>query len=69
MSQKRTSHWWETVAIFAAIVSLWPRILGWPHPFWSVLLYVMLALMLLVGVLRLRRLWRLKRGSDGDENP
>ena len=45
----------ETVAIFLAILSLWPRILGWPHIAWKVFMYVMLAAMVWVFVRRVCR--------------
>ncbi|MFP4056919.1 MAG: hypothetical protein ACLF0G_08625 [Candidatus Brocadiia bacterium] len=46
---------WETVAIFVAIASLWPRyVLGAAHPFWKYLSYAMFALMAVIAVRRLR---------------
>lgn len=42
----------ETVAIFLAIFSLWPVILGWQHGAWKIFMYVMLAAMAAVFVRR-----------------
>jgi hypothetical protein len=61
MAGRPFARWWERLAVLAAILSLWPRIVGWKHPFWTVFMYVMLAVMaglFLVNVRRLRRMGR-----------
>jgi len=76
VSKKKKTPAWETVAIFAAIFSLWPAVLkywaaaseaveledlplgktiNWAHPFWDILMYFALALMVIVAVRRVRR--------------
>jgi len=44
----------ETVAIFLAIFSLWPRILGWRHVAFDILMYIFLVLMILIAIRRMR---------------
>ena len=44
----------ETVAIFLAILLLWPRILRWRHPAFDILLYLFLGLMILIAIRRIR---------------
>lgn len=51
---------WEDVATLVAIGTLWPVILGWPHPAWRWVLYGTAALMVFVFIRKLRRLWRLQ---------
>lgn len=56
---------WETVAIFAALGSLWPAyVLQWPSPWWRVLSGVMLVLMIVVFVRRTLALKRLAREAE-----
>jgi hypothetical protein len=56
---------WETVAIFAALGSLWPAyVLRWPSPWWRVLGVVMLVLMVVVFVRRTLALKRLAREAE-----
>jgi len=53
---------WETVAIFAALVSLWPAyIFRLPGPLWRILCHVLLALMVVVFVRRVLAFRRLTR--------
>ncbi len=51
--------WAERGAIIAAILSLWPCILRWPNPVWSILMYCMLGVMVVLFVINVRRLWRM----------
>lgn len=53
----------EAVAIFLAIFSLWPRILGWRHVAFDILLYLFLGLMILIAV---RRVGMVKNAFKGD---
>ena len=46
----------ETVAIFLGILSLWPKILGWRHIAFDILLYLFLGLMILIAIRRVRML-------------
>jgi hypothetical protein len=48
-------EWWEWIAIFIAILSLWPRVLRWPNPIWDVFLWGAVVLMIVVLVRRVRR--------------
>lgn len=46
---------WETLATFLAIASLWPAyILNWEGRAWKWVCYVMLAIMIVVAIRRLR---------------
>lgn len=54
-------EWWEWIAIFFAIASLWPKILRWPSFAWDVVIWVAMALMIVVLLRRIRRMrheWR-----------
>jgi hypothetical protein len=62
------SHWWETVAIFLAIASLWPKIIGWPDPAWTYVMYAALALMVVVFAIRFLRLWQMGHPRKSDDN-
>lgn len=54
--------WWESVAIFVAIGSLWPAyILRWPHPGWRWLSHLMFGVM---GVVAVRRMRAVRRAAD-----
>ena len=44
----------ETAAIFLAIFSLWPRILGWRHVAFDILMYIFLVLMIFIAIRRVR---------------
>lgn len=64
---RRSAPLWETVSIFAAIVSLWPAYI-WPalrrkpaEPVWLIVCYAMLAVMLFVFVRRMVVFHRLVR--------
>jgi len=53
---------WETVAIFAALASLWPAyILRLPGPLWRILSHALLAVMLVIFVRRVLAFRRLSR--------
>lgn len=53
---------WETVAIFAALASLWPAyILRLPGPLWRIVANVLLVVMLVVFVRRVLAFRRLTR--------
>jgi len=43
------------VAIFAALLALWPWILGFRHPVWQAALYLALALMFIVALRKIKR--------------
>ena len=58
MSDNRT-YWWEGLAVFLALGSIWPYWLAWPHPFWRIFAWTMLGLMAVLFVLRFRRVWRM----------
>lgn len=61
-TRKRSSwakgEWWEWIAIFFAILALWPKILRWHGFVWDIVLWAMLALMVVVFVRRTRRMRR-----------
>ena len=70
MPTSRVRRWWEFVAIVLAIISLWPSLLGWPHPFWRVAMYAMGAVMLVlfvINVIRIRRMGR-QGSADGSDS-
>ncbi len=48
-------EWWEWLAIFFAIASLWPKILRWPGITWDIVIWVAMALMIVVLLRRIRR--------------
>ena len=68
MTQAERWHWVEWLAIIVAILSLWPWILGWPNPVWSILMYCMLALMAVLAVVNVRRLWRMGHPRPDDKD-
>ena len=60
--KQRITPWWETIAILLSMVALWPRvILNWPEPIWEYLLYVVLAVMIFIAILRIRRIHSLRK--------
>ena len=87
MSKSKTPLW-ETIAIFAAIVCLWPALLrywatnssitleelplsglvDWSHPAWNALMYIALAVMVLIAVMRMRRVGHVKEDAKDDRN-
>ena len=68
MTERLVHRAWERLAILVAVASLWPWILKWPHPFWRVLLYVMLGVMGVLVVVNVRRIWRMGHPSSPDED-
>ena len=60
--------WVERVAILLALLSLWPWVLGWPHPGWRIVMYAMLGLMGLLFVVNFVRLWRLGHRKPPDDD-
>lgn len=44
----------ETAMVFLAIFSLWPKILGWRHVVFDILLYLFLVVMVLIAIRRVR---------------
>ncbi|HUU69195.1 MAG TPA: hypothetical protein VM186_06705 [Planctomycetota bacterium] len=84
MSTKKKTPAWETVAVFAAILSLWPAVLRywatnsetitpdtlplagtmhWESPLWDLLL---VAALLVMAAIAVRRVRRLKSAQDDD---
>lgn len=63
MAGKIKGEVWEWVAIFAALLALWPWILGFKHPVWKLVLYLALALMLIVAIRKIRRFKSIRRGE------
>jgi 1,4-dihydroxy-2-naphthoate octaprenyltransferase len=76
MPAPRWLKWAEKLALFVALLSIWPVILGrehafWRHPGWTVFMYVMLgilALMFAANVVRLSRMGH-PRGDDAEGGP
>ena len=72
MTRERLNFIWETAAIFFAIFSLWPWLLGWePVLLWRGVLLLALVLMVIVAYRRVRRLHRLReeRHKQGPTTP
>ena len=57
----------EGFLTFLAILSLWPWILGWPHPGWRIFMYAMLGAMALLFVANAVRLWRMRHSRPDNE--
>lgn len=55
---------WETVAIFFAILAMWPMILRWEGLIFKIILYFALLLMVLVLVRRWKRFSRLGEAEN-----
>ena len=68
MTLHAVRRWIEGVLTLLAVLSLWPWVLGWPHPAWRILMYVMLAVMAVLFLLNVVRLWRMGHGRAGDGN-
>ena len=58
---------WETVAIFFAIVAMWPLVLRWEGPIFQVLLYLALLVMIVVFVRRWKKFHRLFERKRDEE--
>ena len=58
--------WVERTLTVLAIASLWPWIMGWPHPVWRILMFVMLAAMVVLFLINCIRLWRLGHPKPDD---
>ena len=64
MGERPFQRWWEVLAILLALLSLWPWLLAgkypfWQHPLWRYPMYVMGAVMLVLFIVNVRRLWRM----------
>ena len=68
MSDSSHNPWWETIAVFLAIISLWPWVFHVNALWAQIPMYVMLGVMVLVFVLRLRRFVAYTRGPSGRED-
>ena len=68
MSEAPFGRWWERGAALVAIASFWPWILGWPHPVWRMLMYGMLAVMAILLVVNVRRLWRMGHPPESEDD-
>ena len=65
MAQRASGLWFERLLFLLALVSIWPSLIGWTHPLWKVLMYVMLGVMGVLLVVNIRRLWRMGHSGPG----
>ena len=61
-------RFWPAIAIILAIMSLWPRILGWKNPAWDYLMYAALAVMLWLCVYNIVKLRRMKASDPSKDS-
>ena len=58
----KLAYWWERPAILFALATLWPGlILRWEGLLWKILMFVALALMIVIFVIRVRRIRRIAK--------
>ena len=68
MDGVKSFHWFETLVILVALGSLWPVLLGWEDPAWRTFMYVMLAVMALLFLVNVVRMWRLGHRPTEDSD-
>ena len=60
---ERKRPWWEDVVIVLAVLTLWPRILGWSGMFYQVLEGLALGVLVVILVRRIGRFQRKKHSA------